>query len=69
MNELTKHKLILSLIVPIYIEIILLVNKEFNIYTHLTVIIIFPIITWFVISYCLKQYGKELEKNRKKNDK
>lgn len=65
MNELTKYKLILTLITPLYMEMILLVNKEYNLYMHLMVGIVFPIITWFVISYSLKQYGKNLKKNDK----
>lgn len=62
MNELTKYKLILTLIAPLYMEMILLVNKEYNLYMHLMVGIVFPIINWFVISYYLKQYGKNLKK-------
>ena len=46
-------------------EIILLVNKEYNLYIHLMVGIVFPTISWFVISYSLKQYGKNLKKNDK----
>ena len=65
MNELTKYKLILTLITPLYMEMILLVNKEYNLYMHLMVGIVFPIINWFVISYSLKQYGKNLKKNDK----
>lgn len=65
MNELTKYKLMLTLIAPLYMEMILLVNKEYNLYMHLMVGIVFPIITWFVISYSLKQYGKNLKKNDK----
>ena len=65
MNELTKYKLILTLITPLYMEIILLVNKEYNLYIHLMVGVVFPIITWFVISYSLKQYRKNLKKNDK----
>jgi hypothetical protein len=65
MNELTKYKLILTLITPLYMEMILLVNKEYNLYMHLMVGIVFPIISWFVISYSLKQYGKNLKKNDK----
>ena len=65
MNELTKYKLMLTLITPLYMEIILLVNKEYNLYMHLMVGVVFPIITWFVISYSLKQYGKNLKKNDK----
>lgn len=62
MNKLTKYKLILTLITPLYMEMILLVNKEYNLYIHLMVGIVFPIINWFVISYSLKQYGKNLKK-------
>ncbi len=65
MNELTKYKLMLTLIAPLYMEMILLVNKEYNLYMHLMVGIVFPIINWFVISYSLKQYGKNLKKNDK----
>ena len=65
MNELTKYKLMLTLITPLYMEIILLVNKEYNLYMHLMVGVVFPIITWFVISYSLKQYRKNLKKNDK----
>ncbi len=65
MNELTKYKLMLTLITPLYMEMILLVNKEYNLYMHLMVGVVFPIITWFVISYSLKQYGKNLKKNDK----
>lgn len=65
MNELTKYKLMLTLITPLYMEMILLVNKEYNLYMHLMVGVVFPIISWFVISYSLKQYGKNLKKNDK----
>jgi hypothetical protein len=66
MSELTKYKIILTLIFSLYVEIILLINKEYNLYIHLMVGGVFPIISWFVIRYSLNQYGKELEKNRKK---
>jgi hypothetical protein len=46
-------------------EIILLTNKEYNLHIHLMIGVVSPTITWFVISYCLKEYGKELKKNDK----
>ncbi len=44
-------------------------KTTFDFYMYLIVGIVFPIITWFVIQYCLNQYEKELEKKIKKNDK
>ena len=41
-------------------------KNTFDFYMYLIVGIVFPIISWFAIQYSLKQYGKELEKNRKK---
>ncbi len=70
MSELTKYKLILSTLPSLFLLVIMFFGKTtFDFYIYLIVGIVFPIITWFVIQYCLNQYGKELEKNRKKNDK
>ena len=64
MSELTKYKLILSTLPSLFLLVIMFFGKTtFDFYMYL---IVFPIITWFVIQYCLNQYGKELEKNRKK---
>ena len=70
MDELIKYKLILSTLPSLFLLVIMFFGKTtFDFYMYLIVGIVFPIITWFVIQYCLNQYGKELEKNRKKNDK
>ena len=68
MNKLTKYKLILSISPSLFFLVGMFLQKNtFDFYMYLIVSIVFPIISWFVIQYSLKQYGKELEKNRNKN--
>jgi len=70
MNKLTKCKLILSILPSLFFLVGMFFGKNtFDFYMYLIVGIVFPIISWFAIQYSLKQYGKELEKNRKKNNK
>lgn len=70
MNKLTKCKLILSILPSLFFLVVMFFGKNtFDFYMYLIVGIVFPIISWFAIQYSLKQYGKELEKNRKKNNK
>ena len=70
MNKLTKYKLILSISPSLFFLVGMFFQKNtFYFYMYLIVSIVFPIISWFVIQYSLKQYGKELEKNRNKNTK
>jgi preprotein translocase subunit SecF len=67
MNKLTKCKLILSILPSLFFLVGMFFGKNtFDFYMYLIVGIVFPIISWFVIQYSLKQYGKEYEKNRKK---
>ena len=70
MSKLTKYKLILSISPSLFFLVGMFLQKNtFDFYMYLIVSIVFPIIYWFVIQYSLKQYGKELEKNRNKNTK
>lgn len=70
MNKLTKCKLILSILPSLFFLVVMFFGKNtFDFYMYLIVGIVFPIISWFAIQYSLKQYGKELEKKIKKNDK
>ena len=69
MTKLTKCKLILTILPSLFLELVLFANKEYTLYMHLIVGVIFPIISWFVITKSLNIYGKEYEKNRKKINK
>ncbi len=70
MKELTKYKLILSTLPSLFFMVTMFFGgNKFDFYIYLIVGIVFPIIYWFVIQYSLNQYGKELDKNRKKNNK
>ena len=70
MNKLTKCKLILSILPSLFFLVVMFFGKNtFDFYMYLIVGIVFPIISWFAIQYSLKQYGKELEKKKKKNNK
>ena len=69
MKKLTKYKLILSILPSLFLLIAMFSDgsNPFDFYMYLIVGFVFPLISWFIIQYSLNQYGKELEKNRNKN--